>query len=254
VEQHSVGGPALNCRTAHRCKDRALPRPCWSPRPPAGCRRHGDEFLKPNQRLNTMLQRILRADYNFPAQRQLRCASQQSAFCGRQAGRVCSACKASELLCGRVCPGCQPAAVRAPEVLQSAAFFACLLASTVKPPSRAIAAGFLQYFSCCLSARCPCCLLPGSALVRLSASSRASPAHSLGHRPLPLLSPGRPAPHAPPLLARALPAPFLQRGSAGPHQPAVGAGPNCEGLYAGKCRQTSTPQQPGGLNAASLAG
>lgn len=37
-------------------------------------RRTGDNFLKPNQKLNAMLQRILRADYTFPDGRHLRCA------------------------------------------------------------------------------------------------------------------------------------------------------------------------------------
>lgn len=35
-------------------------------------RRTGDNFLKPNQKLNAMLQRILRADYTFPDGKQLR--------------------------------------------------------------------------------------------------------------------------------------------------------------------------------------
>ncbi|PSC74454.1 sulfur stress regulator [Micractinium conductrix] len=34
-------------------------------------RRQGDDFLKPNQRLNAMLQRVLRADYAFPPTKQL---------------------------------------------------------------------------------------------------------------------------------------------------------------------------------------
>lgn len=36
-------------------------------------RRPGDENLKPNQKLNVMLQRILRADYTFPKGKALRC-------------------------------------------------------------------------------------------------------------------------------------------------------------------------------------
>lgn len=35
-------------------------------------RRPGDENLKPNQKLNVMLQRILRADYTFPKGKVLR--------------------------------------------------------------------------------------------------------------------------------------------------------------------------------------
>lgn len=36
------------------------------------CRRSGDDAMKPNQKLNVMLQRILRADYSFPADKPLR--------------------------------------------------------------------------------------------------------------------------------------------------------------------------------------
>lgn len=35
-------------------------------------RRSGDDAMKPNQKLNVMLQRILRADYSFPADKPLR--------------------------------------------------------------------------------------------------------------------------------------------------------------------------------------
>ncbi len=38
-------------------------------------RRPGDEALKPNQCLNAMLQRILKADYSFPPQKNLRCSA-----------------------------------------------------------------------------------------------------------------------------------------------------------------------------------
>lgn len=40
--------------------------------PHSGCRRPGDENLKPNQKLNAMLQRILKADYTFPPDKPLR--------------------------------------------------------------------------------------------------------------------------------------------------------------------------------------
>jgi hypothetical protein len=42
--------------------------------PTRACRRPGDEHLKPNQKLNVMLQRILRADFTFPPNKNLRCA------------------------------------------------------------------------------------------------------------------------------------------------------------------------------------
>lgn len=35
-------------------------------------RRPGDDAMKPNQKLNVMLQRILRADFSFPADKPLR--------------------------------------------------------------------------------------------------------------------------------------------------------------------------------------
>jgi hypothetical protein len=48
------------------------------------CRRPGDEHLKPNQKLNVMLQRILRADYTFPPNKNLRCACRRCRCCCRQ--------------------------------------------------------------------------------------------------------------------------------------------------------------------------
>ena len=50
----------------------ALPHPTFTHRCCPACRRQGDDFLKPNQRLNAMLQRVLRADYAFPPTKQLR--------------------------------------------------------------------------------------------------------------------------------------------------------------------------------------
>ena len=68
--------------------------------------------MKPNQKLNVMLQRILRADYSFPADKPLRWAGHTSWAAGSAVSPSTAWCAAQRGACwvlslGLLCHACQ---------------------------------------------------------------------------------------------------------------------------------------------------